>query len=295
MRGKKLLLPTLCQFFLVGVLNADHCDFRYGDECFVVSKYTLNWLDAVKFCRHENDGNLVKIRDKGQSNFISEQLVNLNYDQLWIGMNDFSQRGKFNWLKPGLIPFFPGFTNWAYGFPDPKLAVSCVVLDPDFGYDDALKWRNIDCNHHAYALCEVEDDDLEKPDGGGGGGWSPWSSWSFCSELCGQGTRSRSRVCSKPSPNNCFGSDHEIAKCDYKLCTIAETINDAIEETIEEKTSWSQWGSWSSCSDCQQQRRRICPADPLIFCPGSDVENRTCDTGFDCRSRRPKMGNNQHF
>ena len=54
------------------------------------------------------------------------------------------------------------------------------------------------------------------------GGWSTWSPWAGCSVSCGDGTWSRSRSCTNPSPqhggNSCTGSATEDTNCNDIPC-----------------------------------------------------------------------------
>ncbi|XP_060601408.1 adhesion G protein-coupled receptor B3-like [Ruditapes philippinarum] len=57
------------------------------------------------------------------------------------------------------------------------------------------------------------------------GGWSTWHSWSPCSVTCTDGTRTRSRSCSNPSPSNggqtCQGPTTENEVCNERDCFLA--------------------------------------------------------------------------
>ena len=54
------------------------------------------------------------------------------------------------------------------------------------------------------------------------GGWSVWGSWSACSETCGNGTQSRTRVCNNPKPENngadCVGPPLDSKECFVQHC-----------------------------------------------------------------------------
>ena len=54
------------------------------------------------------------------------------------------------------------------------------------------------------------------------GGWSSFGPWSTCSASCGEGTTSRLRHCSNPSPQNggknCVGSAEEKTNCTERPC-----------------------------------------------------------------------------
>ena len=50
-------------------------------------------------------------------------------------------------------------------------------------------------------------------------GWSDYGEWSACSAACGEGTRTRSRMCMNPDPTSegtgCVGETHQTEPC-YK-------------------------------------------------------------------------------
>ena len=54
------------------------------------------------------------------------------------------------------------------------------------------------------------------------GSWSDWNNWGTCSQTCGNGTTSRTRTCTKPTPvnggRNCSGNDKEVRSCNDKPC-----------------------------------------------------------------------------
>ena len=49
------------------------------------------------------------------------------------------------------------------------------------------------------------------------GGWGSWSTWSSCSVTCGDGHRTRQRLCDNPTPSaggsNCSDSNNEQQTC----------------------------------------------------------------------------------
>ncbi|XP_053387285.1 coadhesin-like [Mercenaria mercenaria] len=54
------------------------------------------------------------------------------------------------------------------------------------------------------------------------GGWTDWSDWGMCSATCGSGTRSRTRLCTNPSPSNggesCPNNPSETTVCNVQTC-----------------------------------------------------------------------------
>ena len=54
------------------------------------------------------------------------------------------------------------------------------------------------------------------------GNWGTWGSYSLCSVTCGDGTKSRTRSCSNPTPfgggSDCSGSSSQSANCNNGAC-----------------------------------------------------------------------------
>jgi len=54
------------------------------------------------------------------------------------------------------------------------------------------------------------------------GGWSIWSQWTNCSAECGNGTQTRMRTCTNPTPkfsgSPCQGQNEQSQLCKKKAC-----------------------------------------------------------------------------
>ena len=61
------------------------------------------------------------------------------------------------------------------------------------------------------------------------GGWSEWSSYTDCSKTCDEGTKSRSRTCTRPVPSSggseCDGNASETMNCELKECVTGTYIS----------------------------------------------------------------------
>ncbi|XP_058970157.2 uncharacterized protein [Pocillopora verrucosa] len=115
------------------------------------------------------------------------------------------------------------------------------------------------------------------------GGFGLWSAWSACSETCGTGTQSRSRLCDSPVPanqgQNCSGDFDQAKSCKLTSCPGAV---DGV---------FSTWSDWSTCTEpkyCLQghkTRTRTCtnppPANGGDECVGLAQENKDCPTQAD--------------
>lgn len=48
------------------------------------------------------------------------------------------------------------------------------------------------------------------------GGWSEWSEWTVCSAICGEGRKTRLRMCADPYPSGgggCLGPEVDTSDC----------------------------------------------------------------------------------
>ncbi|XP_060603771.1 thrombospondin-1-like [Ruditapes philippinarum] len=106
------------------------------------------------------------------------------------------------------------------------------------------------------------------------GNWAAWSLWSSCDVTCSNGTQSRTRTCSNPTPVNhglnCSGNDSETRKCFEITCPV--------------NGGWTTWSSWEACSvTCGvglQRRHRNC-TNPLPdrfghHCFGDSLDDKIC-------------------
>ena len=69
----------------------------------------------------------------------------------------------------------------------------------------------------------------------GDGGWTEWDESETCSKTCGEGTKTRRRTCTNPSPAlggaDCPGDAEETVSCNIKPCpgrTLSEILTNPI-------------------------------------------------------------------
>ena len=52
--------------------------------------------------------------------------------------------------------------------------------------------------------------------------WSDWMRWSPCSVTCGDGSKTRARMCDNPAPSNggksCSGNAYDMQQCSETIC-----------------------------------------------------------------------------
>ncbi|CAD5123995.1 DgyrCDS12301 [Dimorphilus gyrociliatus] len=106
------------------------------------------------------------------------------------------------------------------------------------------------------------------------GGWTDWQETSPCSKSCGGGTKTFSRSCTNPAPENggktCDGSDSKTEPCNESACPI--------------NGGWSEWveGVCSkSCGDGTKIFTRTCSNPTPKFggkeCTGDSSKTETCN------------------
>ncbi|WAR26344.1 HMCN1-like protein [Mya arenaria] len=69
------------------------------------------------------------------------------------------------------------------------------------------------------------------------GGMSDWSEWSTCSHSCGNGTQTRTRACTNPSPMH-GGANCTEDSSEDQLCLLVNCPINGI---------WSDWAAWGAC------------------------------------------------
>jgi len=108
--------------------------------------------------------------------------------------------------------------DWWKGTSDDQ---ECLNFDPDIDHYRHLKCTFCctadNCNKDVVPVRETLFRPTETD-----GGWSDWSAWSLCSASCGNGSRSKSRTCDNPAPQNgglpCVGDSITNEDCNIKSC-----------------------------------------------------------------------------
>ena len=108
----------------------------------------ISWTDANAYAQSIG-GRLAKIDSQAENDFLLNHWGSATYGDhievgnLWIGLNDQAEEGKFTWTDGST----PGFTNWAPGEPNNHLsgvlgehyaAIIAALLDSDRG-----KWNDL--------------------------------------------------------------------------------------------------------------------------------------------------------
>ena len=107
------------------------------------------WKDAVEECRSPpNNGDLLSVKNKYEMDFINEISSRFVYhkQQLWIGLNDQRNEGKFVWSDG--TPFNRSvYNNWGQGEPNNHGGEHCAALYNKVWFDD-------DCTKEYGFICE---------------------------------------------------------------------------------------------------------------------------------------------
>ncbi|OCT66526.1 brevican core protein isoform X2 [Xenopus laevis] len=103
-----------------------------------------SWEEAENFCR-EAGGHLTSIMTPEEQEF----LINKYNDYQWIGLNDKTIEGDFQWSDWNPLLY----ENWAHGQPDSYFlsGENCVVM---VGNNEG-KWSDVPCNYHLPFVCKM--------------------------------------------------------------------------------------------------------------------------------------------
>ncbi|XP_067671002.1 uncharacterized protein [Haliotis asinina] len=142
------------------------------------------------------------------------------------------------------------------------------------------------------------------------GGWSEWSEWTDCSAVCGQGRKTRLRMCADPYPSGgegCLGPEVDTSDCNRSQPASQNKTTPVTEPTAAEtvpkkrvakvtpawgdpyhapydrsrESLYRKWGEWSSCSrSCgggYRKRERECLTSINATCCGEIRQIQFCD------------------
>ncbi|CAC5380343.1 FURIN [Mytilus coruscus] len=116
--------------------------------------------------------------------------------------------------------------------------------------------RKICCHNGCGHTCEWSLTDI--------GYLGGWSTWSHCSQTCGDGSRTRNRLCDRHG--SCIGNRQETQLCNLPACP-------------SDIGYWRNWSAWSHCSqtcgDGSRTRTRVC--DRHGRCIGNRQDTQLCN------------------
>ncbi|XP_072050976.1 uncharacterized protein [Amphiura filiformis] len=118
----------------------------YRGHCYRYFSISTTWTVARDHCRGLG-GDLASIHSAEENSII----YGLISSDVWIGGNDMSREGDFQWSDGSRF----GFTNWYYPQPDNSNNEDCVHLlyrsDPTY----AKKWNDLTCNDANHFMCKM--------------------------------------------------------------------------------------------------------------------------------------------
>ncbi|XP_015227054.1 PREDICTED: macrophage mannose receptor 1-like [Cyprinodon variegatus] len=116
----------------------------YNGHCFHLQRNTMSWPDAQRECRKEG-GDLVNIRNVEDQSFVISQLGYASNDELWIGLNDRTTEGLFDWSDYTTVTF----TSWGFGEPTVSIeSEDCVLITGENG-----NWADRSCDEKKGFIC----------------------------------------------------------------------------------------------------------------------------------------------
>ncbi|KAM3850436.1 macrophage mannose receptor 1-like [Diretmus argenteus] len=107
----------------------------YNGHCFHLQRDQKTWSEAQTECRKEG-GDLASIHNVEDQSFVISQLGYGTNDELWIGLNERTTEGLFDWGDHSTVTF----TSWEFGKPSTSDSQEdCVLIRGEKGnWADAL-------------------------------------------------------------------------------------------------------------------------------------------------------------
>ncbi|XP_046372560.2 uncharacterized protein LOC124146355 isoform X2 [Haliotis rufescens] len=138
------------------------------------------------------------------------------------------------------------------------------------------------------------------------GGWSDWSEWTVCSAVCGEGRKTRLRMCADPYPSGgggCFGPEVDTSDCKRSQRTrqnkstpggipqlraakprkVTPAWGDPYNQPYDRsrESQYQMWSDWSTCSrSCgggYRKRDRGCEYTVNATCCGEIRQIQFCN------------------
>ena len=107
----------------------------FGGNCYSTSNICKTWAEAQKVCNSYH-ANLVRIRNQEENVYVQHRL---NGAKGWIGLNDLTTEGTFEWADNQPV----NFTYWAENQPNNFRNEDCVHT---LGVRHGFLWNDVDCN-----------------------------------------------------------------------------------------------------------------------------------------------------
>ncbi|XP_014899448.1 macrophage mannose receptor 1-like isoform X1 [Poecilia latipinna] len=116
----------------------------YNGHCFYLQRTPKSWSSALTECRKEGS-ELVNIRNIEDQSFVISQLGYASTDELWIGLNDRTTEGLFDWSDHTTVTF----TSWEPEEPTVSTdEEDCVLMKGENG-----NWADRSCDEKHGYIC----------------------------------------------------------------------------------------------------------------------------------------------
>uniref|UniRef100_A0A3B3BT12 Macrophage mannose receptor 1-like n=2 Tax=Oryzias melastigma TaxID=30732 RepID=A0A3B3BT12_ORYME len=116
----------------------------YNGRCYQLYRSKTTWSDAQLTCRKEG-GDLVSIHNVEEQSFVFSELGYAQTDELWIGLNDRTTEGLFDWTDHSAVRF----TSWEFGKPGVRAnREDCVLIRGQKG-----NWADSVCEEKHGFIC----------------------------------------------------------------------------------------------------------------------------------------------
>ena len=90
------------EFLLISAITAVKCPDGWATypegTCYKEFTESSSWNVAEQKCQ-EFGGDLVSIQSRNEQDFILSVIKRNHYDYYWIGLNDLTQAGKYEWIS----------------------------------------------------------------------------------------------------------------------------------------------------------------------------------------------------
>ncbi|XP_077441704.1 macrophage mannose receptor 1-like [Vanacampus margaritifer] len=140
--------PTALAFtFAEGELRCPEPDWgQFVGFCYKTFEDKKTWAHAQPACRGLG-AELVSIRSKVEQAWV-KKASNLDISDMWIGLNDLVDLGRFSWSDRQNVTF----THWAPGEPNNRisLAEDCVAMSRRTG-----RWKQMSCAQVSGFMCKM--------------------------------------------------------------------------------------------------------------------------------------------
>ncbi len=87
--------------------------FEFNGHSYFVYEQEMSWIDAKQYCERLG-GTLVTITSQSEQNFINDLINGNKRSNYWIGANDISSEGNWQWVTGEKF----SFSNWDKGEPN---------------------------------------------------------------------------------------------------------------------------------------------------------------------------------